>query len=82
MPRFFESSGTASAISQLKKRLLLLALIAISFQVNAFCFEEAGNAYKINPNILKAISKHESGNRAGLVLKNANGSLDIGLTRN
>ena len=67
------------SISTSIKVVLLSGLVALTFQVRAFCFDEAAATYKINPNILKAIAKHESGNQPGLVLRNTNGSMDIGL---
>ena len=48
-------------------------------RAHAVCFDEAALAYKVSPYILKAIAKHESRNDSGLVLKNTNGTLDIGL---
>ena len=45
----------------------------------AYCFEEAGEAYRIDPALLKAIAIHESGLKASTVVRNTNDTLDIGL---
>jgi soluble lytic murein transglycosylase-like protein len=46
---------------------------------NAFCFDEAGNAYGINSGLLKGIAKVESGMNPNSVNINSNGSKDLGL---
>jgi soluble lytic murein transglycosylase-like protein len=47
--------------------------------LNAFCFEEAGKAYEINPSLLKSIAKTESNMDPKAVNINKNGSVDLGL---
>jgi hypothetical protein len=56
--------------------ILLAATASSSF---AFCFEEAGALYSINPQILRAIAKVESNFNPAAVNKNSNGSYDVGL---
>jgi soluble lytic murein transglycosylase-like protein len=46
---------------------------------SAFCFEEAGEAYQISPELLLAIAKVESGLDPQALNRNTNGSTDIGL---
>lgn len=46
---------------------------------NAFCFREASSRYQVNEQILRAIASHESRMNPALVLRNTNGSLDLGL---
>jgi soluble lytic murein transglycosylase-like protein len=53
-----------------------LSFPATSF---AFCFEEAGNAYRISPDLLRAISKVESGGNPRAINKNKNSSYDFGV---
>jgi lysozyme-related protein Hpa2 len=45
----------------------------------AYCFEEAGEAYRIDPALLKAIAIHESKLKASTVVRNTNDTLDVGL---
>ena len=45
----------------------------------AFCFEEAGSLYGINPLILRAIAKVESNFNPTALHRNTNGSYDYGL---
>lgn len=45
----------------------------------AFCFEEAGNLYGIDPRLLKSIARVESGLNSKAVNINKNGSTDYGL---
>ncbi len=56
--------------------LLLLALCA---DAHAFCFDEAGGQYGINPLILRAIAKEESDFDPAALHVNANGTFDYGL---
>ncbi|TWJ32543.1 transglycosylase-like protein with SLT domain [Geobacter argillaceus] len=56
--------------------LLLHLLVADS---SAFCFEEAGSLYGINPLILRAIAKVESNFNPGALHRNTNGTYDFGL---
>ncbi|MBI3593219.1 MAG: lytic transglycosylase domain-containing protein, partial [Nitrospirae bacterium] len=46
---------------------------------NAFCFEEAGRAYGINPLLIEGIAKTESNLNPKALNKNQNGSVDMGL---
>ncbi|OCQ52563.1 Transglycosylase SLT domain protein [Photorhabdus australis subsp. thailandensis] len=66
------------------KALLLIAAIVFCFRTHAFCFNEAGAKYRIDPLLLKAIATQESGlntqeininrNKKGKIL-----SIDYGL---
>lgn len=63
-----------------KPLLAAAALIgALATQASAFCFEEAGIQYGINPQILRAIAKVESNFNPTAVNYNTNGSYDFGL---
>lgn len=64
---------------------LLLSLIAVEAPVSAsesngdaFCFVEAGMYYHVPPDLLRGISKAESGHNPRAVNWNKNGSVDIG----
>ena len=54
-------------------------LAALGTNAFAFCFEEAGAEYGINPQILRAIAKVESNFNPVAVNKNTNGTYDFGL---
>ncbi|MBX3630307.1 MAG: lytic transglycosylase domain-containing protein [Nitrosomonas sp.] len=55
----------------------IILLLPVSLQ--AACFEEAAARYKLNPELLKAISRVESnGNPNAINRSNKNGSHDIG----
>lgn len=43
------------------------------------CFQQAGAEYRVSPELLKAISSHESNNTTAAVNMNSNGTYDIGL---
>ncbi len=58
--------------------MIMVSLILI-FNAKADCFEEAGDYYKINPDILYAIAKVESNFNQHAVNKNKDGSMDIGI---
>ena len=45
----------------------------------ASCTQSAAAFHKVNPIILQAIIFHETGGRPDLVLKNSNGSFDMGI---
>ena len=65
-----------------KLKTFLLATIfvaAASTESLAFCFEEAGQQYGINPQILRAIAKVESNFNPRAVNRNSNGTYDFGL---
>lgn len=51
----------------------------LTTNVYAFCFEEAGKTYGINPSLLKSIAQIESNLNPKAMNKNQNGSIDIGL---
>lgn len=64
-----------------RKTICLIAalLFALAGQAHAFCFEEAGAEYGINPQILRAIAKVESNFNPRAVHRNTNGTFDFGL---
>ncbi len=49
-----------------------------SFSESEMCFQEAAHEFKIAPEILKAISKVESGHNPRAINYNKNGSVDFG----
>lgn len=60
--------------------LLLFTIYgSLSTAVYAFCFDEAGKQYGINPVLLKSIARTESNFNPKAINKNQNGSIDIGL---
>jgi hypothetical protein len=66
----------------LKIRTLFLAaalVAAVATTGSAFCFEEAGAEYGINPQILRAIAKVESNFNPTAINRNTNGTYDFGL---
>ncbi len=54
-------------------------LFAIPLISDAFCYEDAGDAYGINPSLLRAIVKTESNLNPQAINRNLDGSVDIGL---
>jgi hypothetical protein len=62
-------------------RLITAVCMLFSFPVwvGAFCFEEAGKMYGINPALLQSIARVESGLDSKAVNANKNGSTDLGL---
>lgn len=65
---------------EIKRGLAAAALIlALGTDASAFCFEEAGAEYGINPQILRAIAKVESNFNARALNYNTNGTYDFGL---
>ena len=60
------------------KKIITMVLVIPSW-ADAFCFDEAGRTYGIDPRTLRVIAKHESGLNPGVISKNTNGSMDIGL---
>ena len=56
-----------------------LLSILVATQAGAFCYDQAGAFYQIDPTILRAISKHESNNDPSIIHYNKNGSYDVGL---
>ena len=59
--------------------ILLCIVCLFPTCVFGFCFEEAGNRYGINPELLKTIAKTESNLNQKALNQNRNGTLDIGL---
>lgn len=64
--------------------LLLICLIfpagVSAFQNETdFCFDKAGKAYGINPQLLKSLAKAESGLDPKAINRNTNGTVDMGL---
>ncbi len=59
--------------------LLLTAYCLLHTDADAFCFEDAGKTYSINPSLLKSIAHIESSLNPKAMNKNQNGSIDIGL---
>lgn len=59
--------------------LLIACLFLMPSISNAFCFEEAGRLFGINPLLLRGIAKVESNLNPNAINRNANGSIDIGL---
>ncbi|OPL12126.1 MAG: hypothetical protein AVO38_03600 [delta proteobacterium ML8_D] len=59
--------------------LILLFVFLVSSRALAFCFDQAGEMYQINPVVIKAIAKAESGLDPSAVNHNKNGSYDTGL---
>jgi len=58
---------------------ITLALTASTARAQAFCFQEAGQIYGINPQVLRAIAKVESNTDPGARNRNSNGTYDVGL---
>lgn len=61
------------------KLIVIFAVIVLAKNTFAFCFEEAGRMYGINPQILWSIAKVESGFRQSAININSNGSYDVGV---
>ncbi len=63
------------------RMLVLQILITCSLcsVADAFCFQEAGAAYGLNPFLLESIAQVESGMRQNAINRNKNGTMDIGL---
>lgn len=59
--------------------VIAILLVAVSSKANAFCFDEAGAQYGINPQILRAIAKVESNFNPAAINANTNGTYDVGL---
>ena len=57
----------------------IFVLIIFTAVAQAFCFEEAGKAHGISPELLRSIARVESGFNYKAVNKNRNGSRDLGL---
>jgi soluble lytic murein transglycosylase-like protein len=59
--------------------LLTLLLQLGAPEVKAFCFEEAGQQYRISPQLLESIARTESNLKPQAINRNVNGSVDYGL---
>jgi len=62
--------------------LFLAALLLMGLwgsRADAFCFQEAGEAYGVSPFLLEAIMVVESRGDAGAINRNSDGSYDFGL---
>jgi len=60
----------------LKKTIKILPLF-ITLKASAFCFDQAGGYYDINPTLLKSIAINESSLKASSINKNKNKSGEI-----
>ena len=62
-------------------RLLLIIAVSLfaSTSASAFCFDEAGEMYHVDPRLLWAIAKHESKFNPEAMNINSDGSVDYGL---
>jgi soluble lytic murein transglycosylase-like protein len=58
---------------------MLLVLVSSCGIAHAFCFQEAGQMYGINPLVLRSIAKVESNTDPGALNRNTNGTTDVGL---
>jgi soluble lytic murein transglycosylase-like protein len=63
----------------LKRAVVGIALCLAPTISSAFCFEEAGEMYKISPDLLWAIAKGESNFNPTVINYNKNGSYDFGV---
>jgi len=59
--------------------ILFLIVILLPTIASAFCFEEAGREYGVDPAVLWSIAKNESNFNPWAVNHNSNGSYDFGL---
>lgn len=57
---------------------ILIACLACTV-ATAFCFQEAGATYGLNPSLLESIARVESGMNQKAINRNKNGTMDIGL---
>jgi soluble lytic murein transglycosylase-like protein len=60
-------------------RALIVAACLLSGSVQAFCWQQAGERYRIDPRLLQSIAQVESGLNSKAVNRNRDGSHDIGL---
>ena len=58
--------------------VLLLGILALALPARA-CWQEAGSRYQVDPALLHAIARTESGLNPAAINRNRNGSIDIGL---
>ncbi|HEY5974690.1 MAG TPA: lytic transglycosylase domain-containing protein [Geobacteraceae bacterium] len=59
--------------------LLLLLLAPLVCQAAEFCFEDAGQEFRISPLLLESIARTESSLNPRAMNRNSNGSVDYGL---
>lgn len=60
--------------------LLVAVLLTLpAGHARAFCFQEAGHMYGINPQVLRSIAKVESNTDPSALNRNKNGTFDVGL---
>lgn len=60
-------------------RLLVIGFLFVPSISAAFCFNEAGQAFGINPDIIRGIARIESNFNPEAIHKNQNRSVDLGL---
>ena len=67
----------------MRSAIFLMILTAISPFASAAsfdgCFEQAAVYHYVNPRILRAIARVESGFNPGIIHRNANGTVDVGI---
>ncbi|MBI2353981.1 MAG: transglycosylase SLT domain-containing protein [Deltaproteobacteria bacterium] len=59
--------------------VIALAALLLPSPALPFCFEEAGRAYGVSPQLLLGIARVESSLNPAAVNRNTNGSTDLGL---
>lgn len=71
---------TAVNVRSVRACVFAIAFVLLASQcVSAFCFEEAGERYRLSPQLLWAIAKTESNFNATAVNYNNDGSFDYGV---
>ena len=60
-------------------KVLTIVVILCPLHVLAFCFDEAGREYGINPDLLESIARLESNFNPEAINRNRSGSWDVGL---
>lgn len=59
-------------------RIIFISALFVPFTAYSTCFDQASKRYGIHPDLLRAISKVESGGNVKAINRNGNGSRDIG----